>query len=45
MTRVKQGLAASLILVLFDPDLETVLSADASSQGLRAVLLPEAGNW
>ena len=38
-TRVKEALTASPILALFDPNLETVLSADVSSHGLGAVLL------
>ena len=37
--RVNEVLTASPILALFDPNLETVLSADASSHGLGAVLL------
>ncbi|ETX01927.1 MAG: hypothetical protein ETSY2_36450 [Candidatus Entotheonella gemina] len=36
---VKRALAASPVLALFDPNLETVLSADASNHGLGAVLL------
>ena len=37
--RVKEVLTVSQILALFDPNLETVLSPDASSHGLGAVLL------
>ena len=37
--QVKEVLTASPILALFDPNLETVLSADTSSHGLGAVLL------
>ena len=36
---VKRTLAATPVLALFDPNLETVLSADASCHGLGAVLL------
>ena len=39
MTKVKEAIAASPILAMFDPNLETVVSADASSHGLGAVLL------
>lgn len=37
--KVKQALVASPVLSLFNPNLETILSADASSYGLGAVLL------
>ena len=39
LTKVKEAIAASPILAMFDPNLETVVSADASSHGLGAVLL------
>ena len=37
--RVKRELTASPVLALFDLNLETIVSADASSHGLGAVLL------
>ena len=39
LTKVKEAIAASPILAMFDPNLEAVVSADASSHGLGAVLL------
>ena len=37
--RVKEALIVSPVLALFNPNLETILSADASSHGLGAVLM------
>ena len=38
-SRVKEALTSSPVLALFDPNLDTVISADTSSFGFGAVLL------
>ena len=41
---VKDALTESPALALFDPNLETTVSADASSYGLSAVMLQKQAN-
>ena len=38
-TRIKEALTSSPVLALFDPNLDTIISADASSFGLGAVMM------
>ena len=42
-TDIKNELSQSTVLTLYDPAVDTTLSADASSFGLRAVLLQKTG--
>ena len=42
--QIKKAITESPILVLFDPKMETIVAADASSYGLGAVLLQRQNN-